>query len=107
IRRVLEAASRTLPLIVLLFIPIIIGSHSLYEWTDAGVLETHPVVKFKAAYLNLPLFTMRAAIYFGIWILLAFLLNKWSIEQDRTGDQKFAKNMRVLSGPGMVLLIFA
>jgi len=107
IRRVLEAASRTLPLMMLLFIPIIIGSHSLYEWTDPEVLETHPVVKFKARYLNLPFFTARAAIYFGIWFLLAFLLNKWSIEQDRTGDRKFAKNMRVLSGPGMVLLIFA
>jgi len=107
IRRVLEAASRTLPLSVLLFIPIIIGSHSLYEWTDPEVLETHPVVKFKERYLNLPFFTARAAIYFGIWILLAFLLNKWSIEQDRTGDREFAKNMRVLSGPGMVLLIFS
>jgi len=107
IRRVLEAASRTLPLMMLLFIPIIIGSHSLYEWTDPEVLETHPVVKFKARYLNLPFFTARAAIYFGIWLLLAFLLNKWSIEQDRTGDRKFAKNMRVLSGPGMVLLIFS
>ena len=107
IRRVLEAASRTLPLSVLLFIPIIIGSHSLYEWTDPEVLETHPVVKFKEPYLNLPFFTARAAIYFGIWLLLAFLLNKWSIEQDRTGDRKFAKNMRVLSGPGMVLLIFS
>jgi hypothetical protein len=107
IRRVLEAASRTLPLMVLLFIPIIIGSHSLYEWTDPEVLETHPVVKFKERYLNLPFFTVRAAIYFGIWFLLAFLLNKWSIEQDRTGDGRFAKNMRVLSGPGMVLLIFS
>ena len=107
IRRVLEAASRTLPLSVLLFIPIIIGSHSLYEWTDPEVLETHPVVKFKERFLNLPFFTVRAAIYFGIWLLLAFLLNKWSIEQDRTGDRKFAKNMRVLSGPGMVLLIFS
>jgi hypothetical protein len=107
IRRVLEAASRTLPLSVLLFIPIIIGSHSLYEWTDPEVLETHRVVKFKEPYLNLPFFTARAAIYFGIWLLLAFLLNKWSIEQDRTGDRKFAKNMRVLSGPGMVLLIFS
>lgn len=107
IRRVLEAASRTLPLMVLLFIPIIIGSHSLYEWTDPEVLQTHPVVKFKERYLNLPFFTVRAAIYFGIWLLLAFFLNKWSIEQDRTGDRKFAKNMRVLSGPGMVLLIFS
>ena len=107
IRRVLEAASRTLPLSVLLFIPLIIGSHSLYEWTDAEVLEKHPVVKFKEPYLNLPFFTVRAVVYFGIWLLLAFLLNKWSIEQDRTGDRAFAKNMRVLSGPGMVILIFS
>ena len=29
---------------------------------------------------------MRAVIYFAIWNLLAGLLNKWSAEQDRTGD---------------------
>jgi hypothetical protein len=103
IRRVLEAATRTLPLVVLLFLPIIIGSHSLYEWTHVDVPD---VVKFKAPYLNLPFFTVRAVVYFGIWLLLAFLLNKWSLEQDRTGDRVFAKNMRLLSGPGMVLLIF-
>ena len=106
IRRVLEAATRTLPLVVALFIPIVIGSHPLYEWTNAEVLESHPVVKFKEPYLNLPFFTVRAAIYLGVWLLLSFLLNKWSLEQDRTGDGKFAKNMRVLSGPGMVLFIF-
>ena len=107
IRRVLEAATRTLPLVVLLFIPIIIGSHSLYEWTHAEVLEQHPVIKFKAPYLNLQFFTVRAVIYFGIWLLLAYLLNKWSLEQDRTGDRDFAKKMRVLSGPGMIALIFS
>src|SRR5262245_51797118 len=47
IRRVLEAATRTLPLAVVLFIPIIIGSHSLYEWTNTEVLDEHQVVKFK------------------------------------------------------------
>jgi hypothetical protein len=107
IRRVLEAATRTLPFVLVLFIPIIIGSHSLYEWTDAAALEEHPVIKFKAPYLNLQLFTVRAVVYFAIWYLLAFLLNKWSLEQDRNGDSRFAKNMRLLSGPGMVLLIFA
>jgi hypothetical protein len=107
IRRVLEAATRTLPLVVLLFLPIIIGSHSLYEWTDPEVVATHESVKFKASYLTVPFFTIRSAIYFAVWLLLAFFLNKWSLEQDRTGDSNFAKNMRVLSGPGMVLLIFA
>jgi hypothetical protein len=107
IRRVLEASTRTLPLVVVLFIPIILGSHSLYEWTDQAFLQAHPIVKGKASYLNLPFFTIRAAVFFGIWLLLAFFLNKWSLQQDRTGDRAFAKNMRVLSGPGMVVLIFS
>ena len=33
IRRVLEAATRTLPLMLLLFIPILLGAHSIYSWT--------------------------------------------------------------------------
>ena len=107
IRRVLEAATRTLPFVVVLFIPIIIGAHSLYEWTDKAIVEAHPVIAFKTAYLNLPFFTVRSVVYLGVWLLLAFFLNKWSLEQDRTGDSKFAKNMRVFSGPGMVLLIFS
>jgi hypothetical protein len=107
IRRVLEASTRTLPLVVVLFIPIIIGAYSLYEWTDREKLAENPIIQFKTPYLNLPFFTVRAVVYFGIWLLLAFFLNKWSLEQDRTGDARFTKNMRVLSGPGMVLLIFS
>ena len=105
IRRSLEAATRTFPLIVVLFIPFVLGSHSLYEWTHKEKLTE--VVKFKLPYLNLPFFSIRAIVIFGIWLLLAFFLNKWSLEQDRTGDSRFAKNLRVLSGPGMVLLIFS
>ena len=107
IRRILEASTRTLPLVVLLFIPIIIGAHSLYEWTDPAVLEANKVVRGKTPYLNLQFFTIRAAVFFGVWLILAFFLNKWSLEQDRTGDRAYAKNMQVLSGPGMVLLIFS
>jgi hypothetical protein len=57
--------------------------------------------------LNLPFFTVRAAIYFAIWGALAFFLNKWSLAQDRTADNRYTKNMRVLSGGGMVALIFS
>ena len=107
IRRSLEAATRALPLQAVLFIPVLIGAHSIYhEWTDHEELAKHPVVQFKTPYLNLPFFTVRAVIYFAIWMALAFFLNKWSLAQDRTADNRYTKNMRVLSGPGMVLLIF-
>ena len=106
IRRVLEASTRTLPFMALLFVPIILGAHSIYEWTDPEVLQQHPVVAFKTPYLKLWFFIVRAVVYFAVWIALAFFLNRWSLAQDRTADARYAKNMRVLSGPGMVALIF-
>lgn len=106
IRRVLEAATRTLPLVLILFVPIVLGAHRLYRWSDAHEVAEHPVLKEKSKYLNLPFFTVRAAIYFAIWLALAYFLNRWSLLQDRTADRKYTKNMRVLSGPGMVLFVF-
>src|SRR5678815_2709180 len=71
IRRVLEASTRTIPLIALLFMPVLLGAHHLYSWTDPHELEKHPVLVEKAKYLNLSFFTVRAFIYFAIWLVLA------------------------------------
>jgi hypothetical protein len=106
IRRVLEASTRTLPLVLILFLPIVLGAHWIYSWTHEEELAKHPVLLEKSKYLNLPFFTVRATIYFAVWLALAFFLNRWSLLQDRTAKSKFTKNMRVLSGPGMVLLVF-
>jgi hypothetical protein len=106
IRRVLEAATRTLPLTLILFVPIVFGAHQIYSWTDAHKLAEHPVLQEKAKYLNLSFFTVRAAIYFAIWLALAYFLNRWSLLQDRTADRQFTKRMQLLSGPGMVLFVF-
>ena len=62
IRRVLEAATRLLPIMAVLFIPVILGAHSIYEWTHQEVLEQHPVVKMKTPYLNLTFFIVRAGV---------------------------------------------
>jgi hypothetical protein len=107
IRRVLEAATRTLPVMAILFLPVILGAHDIYHhWLDHEELAKHAVVQFKTPYLNLPFFIVRAVIYFAVWLALMFFLNKWSLAQDRTADNRYTKNMRVLSGPGMVALIF-
>ncbi|HET6892126.1 MAG TPA: hypothetical protein VFH31_13570 [Pyrinomonadaceae bacterium] len=106
IRRILEAASRTLPLMAVLLIPIIIGAHHLYPWTHHEEMSKTPALQQKARlYLNLPFFTGRAVLYFAIWILFAYLLGKWSLEQDRTADMRFTKRMRMLSGPGLAVLV--
>src|ERR1051325_10563245 len=60
IRRSLEAATRTLPLMAVLFIPVLIGAHSIYhEWMDPAEVTKHPAVQSKVSYLNLPFFTVR------------------------------------------------
>ena len=105
IRRVLEASTRTLPLIILLFIPVVIGLAQIYPWMDAAQMNS-PVLQVKAAkFLNPSFFITRAAIYFGLWSLLALLLNWLSLKQDRTTESKYGKQMRMLSGPGLGIFI--
>ena len=67
IRRPLEAAVSTLPVMALLFLPIVPGMHDLYHWTHPEALSD-PVIAAKAAYLNTPFFLVRAAFYFAVWI---------------------------------------
>ena len=103
IQRVLEAAIQTLPLMALLFIPLLFGLSDLYPWARPAVVAGDPLLQQKAAYLNLPFFIVRAVMYFAIWIVLGHLLVRWSLEQDRTGDVTLTQRLQRLSGPGLVL----
>jgi hypothetical protein len=105
IRRVLESSTRTLPLLLLLFVPIVLGMHSLYEWTHQDKVNADPILKEKSRYLNVPFFVARVLIYFAIWLGLTYLLNKWSGEQDRTAERRLSRQMRMISGPGLVLFV--
>ncbi len=100
IRRILEAAARTLPAMAVLGLPILAGMGHLYHWThpttDAAILD-------KAAYLNVPFFIGRYIFYFAVWSFLAQRLSAWSAEQDRTGDPALATKMSSLSGGGLVV----
>jgi len=103
IRRILEASTRTMPLLALMFTPIIFGIHSLYEWSHAEAVAADPILKHKSLYLNVPFFIGRAVFYFVVWGALAYFLNKWSREQDHTGDPRVKRQMQNLSGPGILL----
>jgi hypothetical protein len=102
LRRLLESGSRTIPLMALLVLPLLLGVRRLYEWAghDAAGDE---ILKAKSAYLNVPFFVVRTVVYFAIWFLLAYYLNKWSREQDSTADPAVLRRLRALSGPGLIL----
>jgi hypothetical protein len=102
LRRPFEAAVRTLPFMAALFIPIVLGMHSLYEWSHEGITETDPIIAAKALYLNTPFFIARQVIYFAVWGTIGYLLTKWSAAHDRTGDPALLGKMSRLSGGGLV-----
>jgi len=103
IRRPLESATRTLPVLAVLFVPLGFGLRRLYAWT--GPMEK-PLSRFQMSYLTIPGFLTRAAIYFAIWILLMLLLNGWSLQQDARPERALRRKLQMLSGPGIVLYVF-
>jgi hypothetical protein len=102
IRRIFEAATRTLPALTLLFLPLLLGLHDLYPWTHADHVEHDAVLRHKSLYLNTPFFLARAAFYFASWIGLALVLNRWSRAQDE-GNPIATRKMQLISGGGLVL----
>ncbi len=100
VRRVCEAATRTFPVLLLLFLPIAFGIPKLYKWSDPAFMKTTGQLMQRAKYLNVPFFLGRAAFYFAGFLLLSYLLNKWSAKQDREGGEMMPAQR--ISGPGLI-----
>src|SRR5580658_2549005 len=78
IRRPLEAGTRTLYVMWLLFLPLLLLAPQLYVWADPAHANDK-IVLLKHLYLNLPFFYLRFVIYGVVWLGLTYLLNKWSL----------------------------
>ena len=116
IRRILGAAMRTLPLLAVLFIPVIIAvaQHRVYPWAmplesiqDAHIrehLEKHSFIQ--QSYLNFSGFLIRAIFYFAIWNVLSFLLSMWSKQTDHAGAPDNSQRFKAVAGPGLILYGF-
>jgi hypothetical protein len=106
IRRLLESGMMTLPLMFVLFIPILLNLPKLYRWSRADVLsdpKTDPkIVEIAHSYLNFNGILTRYIVYFVIWIGMAYLLNRWSTEQDSRAGQSTLR-FRALSSIGLVI----
>jgi hypothetical protein len=102
-RRFLEAGYMTLPLLAVLFVPIFFGLKYIYPWARPEEVAASKVLQNKASYMNFAAFTGRMVFYFILWSVMAWLLRKWSLEQDQTSDVAPTKRMRILSGPGVII----
>ncbi len=128
LRRPLEAMTRTLPLVALMFIPILfpqMGKH-LYQWilypdtaSTNNALANHWITKeqaltanFKRPMLNPHAMIVEYCIIFAILLTFMFLLNRWSLERDadplRGTEQSYDRwrtKFENLSGPGILVYV--
>ena len=103
-RRILEAGYMTLPLMAVLIVPVFFGLHELYPWARPEAVAADKILRQRAAYENAPLFIIRAAVFFGIWIFIAGVLRRWSLRQDTTSNPMPTVRMRTLSGPAVAIV---
>jgi len=108
IQRIQIAAMRCLPLMMVLFIPLLFGLPHLYIWarplntvSDAHLREH--LQDITQTYLNPHGFLLRAIIYFAVWYLLAFFFSKWSYELDNPPMRDTSARTKQLAAPGLIL----
>jgi hypothetical protein len=106
LRRTMEAATRTLPVLLLLGLPLLLGMQSLYVWARPEA-KSDPLLQLKEPYLNVPFFALRLVLYFVVWGGLAFTLSRMSQRQDRGDDPGITRRMQVLAAPSLAAYCLA
>jgi hypothetical protein len=108
LRRLAEVPMATLPVFLVLALPVLVGAGTLYPW--AGSLEgfspaERHLIAEKAAWLSVPFFVVRCLVYLAILAGLAALLARGALLQDRAAgtDRTLAldRRLQALSAGGL------
>ncbi len=95
---------RTLPLIALLLLPILLlGLTQTYPWARPEEVARDSILRHKEGYLNIPFFVGRSVLYFVLWLLWGWRVNRMADRQDETGDPTLRERMRAFSAPGVLV----
>ncbi len=107
IRRILEAGMNCLPLMAVLFIPLIIGVHHLYDWAKPEKVAATPELKeITGPFLNQTGYALRGIVFLLIWWGMTYLLTKWSRQQDEAPLRDFSQRYKKVSAPGLIIYAF-
>lgn len=104
LRRPVEAMAATVPIFILLFIPVALSLKQIYVWVDPPAdlpKETLHLIAHKRPYLNTSFFLVRSVIYLVFAALLGQLLFGWSTRQDSSGAVGLTQKQRNLGAGGL------
>ena len=104
LRRIGETVFAIIPVMAVLFVPVLFGIHELFEWSHHDVVEHDALLQWKAPYLNVTFFVIRAVLFFAIWSLIALFYYRGSRSQDATGDPAVSARLRKFAGPCIIVL---
>ncbi|MGE3275721.1 MAG: hypothetical protein AB7O67_11460 [Vicinamibacterales bacterium] len=102
VRRPLESGARMMPLLALAFVPLAIGAARLYPWAAPPALLDETLAH-QHAYLNVPFFIIRGALYFAIWNWLTSAVTGRLRRQDDEWDEARASQARRLAAGGLII----
>jgi hypothetical protein len=109
VRRPAESIAATLPLLAILFLPVLAGIRHLYPWAGPlDALEPHAreAILRRGAWVAPPFFIMRSILYLAAWVILAELLIRTSRRQDtESGPRAVAAGARI-SAAGLIVFGF-
>jgi hypothetical protein len=105
-RRIFEAGTATLPMMAVLFVPILLGLPQLYAWARPADVAADAILQHKAIYLNIPFFIVRALVYLLAWVLIGDNMRRWSVREDQTGDRLVLRRLQRVSILGALILGF-
>ncbi|HTD95395.1 MAG TPA: hypothetical protein VK627_00635 [Edaphobacter sp.] len=126
LRRPLEAMTRTIWLVGLMFIPIAIFMKHLYQWAAyptagavAQALANHAIsleqaltLNAKRMMLNPGAVIFQTLVIFGILLTFTFFLNKWSLQSEadpargtQASYDRWRTKFENLSGPGILIYV--
>lgn len=105
IRRILEAAMSTLPMMAAAFIPVVVSAYlHMYPWANPEELAHSERLQHQAhLYLSPNLFLLRGIVYFVAWGFLVYYLLYWSRAQDEPPERAFGVRFRAISGAGIIV----
>ena len=108
IRRQLQAASKNIPMMFALFIPLLFAIGRLYPWADANRVVGDEILRHRESVFTPTWWVGRAILYFLCWWVLGYGLTRLSEIRDNNpgNDYQWRRRFQKFAAPGLVVYGF-